>query len=454
MQLPSGNGALSLDVALDWRVLAFSASVALVALMLLAAAPALYATRVPPIEVLRHAGRGSVGHSTMSSSLVVCQIALSVVLLSAAGLFARTLDRLVNVSLGFAPEGIVVATVNSARSVLEPSDPRTMYQRALDAVTATQGVSHVAASVWAPIGTGGGNLLTDARGRRSDVSRQVAFNFVTPGWFDTYRIAIQRGRDFLDRDAPGAPRVAIINESLRRTLLGDVDPIGHTIHAGPCSETGCAVVGVVADTVYGQSLRDAAPPIVFVPLAQSAALAPPNAPFRLSLRSTADLAQTIRAVGAALRGVDSALTFTFRRVDQDLHAAVAQERLLAALAGFFGVVALLLSAVGLYGVTAYASARRRVEIGIRLALGGEPRSILRSMLRHTTLLVVVGTAIGTFAALWLGRFVTPLLYGIEPHDAATFAVAILMLALVAIVAAGVPASRATRVDPAQVLRDH
>lgn len=160
------------------------------------------------------------------------------------------------------------------------------------------------------------------------------------------------------------------------------------------------------------------------------------------------------SLAASLRGVDRGLTFSLRGLEQDLAASVAQERLLAMLAGFFGAIALLLSGVGLYGVSWHAATRRRAEIGIRLALGGQPQVVLRGMLKRIALLVLGGTVLGLLASLWLSRFVAPLLYGLEPHDPVTLLGSASTLGVVAALAAWIPASRATRVDPAQVLREH
>lgn len=457
-QLPFPDGSISVDVGIDWRVLTFTVGVAVIAVVLFGTVPALYATRVPPIDALREGARGAGGRQTgiLSSGLVVAQVALSIVLLAGAGLFVRTMNRLTHVPLGFEPEGMLVVTANTARSVLKPPDPTQLHQRMLDAVAAIPGVMQAAGSVWTPLGTGarGGGLLTDARGRRAEVGGPVAFNFVTPGWFATYGTAVHAGRDFDTRDGSSAPRVAVINEALRRLLLPEGQPLGSTIHTGPCDRAGCAVVGVVADAVYGQSLRDAAPPTVYMPLAQSTGLAPPNAPFRISLRAADDLAGLMPGLAACLRGIDPGLSFTFRRLEQDLNASVAQERLLARLAGFFGAIALLLSGVGLYGVSSYAATRRRAEIGIRLALGGEPRAVLRGMLKRFALFVLCGSVLGLLASLWLSRFVAPLLYGLEPHDPVTLLASVSTLVLVAAVAGWIPASRATRIDPAQVLREN
>jgi len=375
------------------------------------------------------------------------------VLLAGAGLFVRTMNRLANVPLGFQPDRMLVVSVSTDRT-REHASPGELHQRILDAVAAVPGVLHAAGSVWTPLGTGGGGLLTDARGRRALAGRQVAFNFVTPGWFRTYGTVLRTGRDFADSDGPGAPRVAVINEAFRRSVLAEGDSVGSTITAGPCGAAGCTVVGVAADVVYGQSLRDGPPPTVYMPLAQSAGLVPPSAPFRISLRAAGNFAVLTSEIAASLAAVDGGLTFTFRRLADDLRASFAQERLLALLAGFFGAVALLLAGVGLYGVSSHAATRRRTEIAIRLALGGQPHAVVRAMLARIELLVLTGIAVGVCAALWLSRFVVPLLYGLEPHDPLTLVSAAAMMAGVAAVAGWVPASGATRVDPAQLLREN
>jgi predicted permease len=456
-QLASPDGSISIDAGIDWRVLAFTGGVALIAVVLFGTLPALYATRVPPIEALRDGARDSRRRETglLSSGFVGAQVALSIVLVAGAGLFVRTANRLGSVPLGFEPKDIVVVSVNTTRSALRPADPTQLHARLLEAVSAVPGVVHAGASVWTPLGTGGGGLLTDARGRRAEVAgRPVAFNFVTPGWFETYSTAVHAGRDFDQRDGPTAPRVALINEALRRSLLPEGQPLGSTIHAGPCGRAGCTVVGIVADAVYGHSLRDTAPPTVYMPLAQSAGLAPPNAPFRISLRAANDPAGLIPTLAARLRDIDTGITFTFRRLEEDLNASFTQERLLATLAGFFGASALLLCGVGLYGVSSYAATRRRAEIGIRLALGGQPRAVLRTMLKRTALFVLGGTVLGLLASLWLSRFVAPLLYGLAPHDPLTLLASALTLASVAAAAGWLPVSRATQIDPAQVLREN
>jgi predicted permease len=452
-QLPS-TGEVLVDLPIDWRVLAFISAVTIAAVIVFATAPAVYAARVPSIEALQQErSGGGRGTGSLMGGLIVTQVALSLVLLAAAGVFARTLTRLANVPLGFDPNGLVVMTVNAPRSPVGPAERTQLYERVLEAIAAVPAVSHAAGSTWTPFG-GGGGLLRDARNRRVDIGRQASFNFVTPGWFETYRTALRAGRDFDRRDGAAAARVAIVNEALRRNSLGDGDPIGTTIQSGPCGSRGCLVVGVVEDAHYGRSLRDQPPPTVYVPFAQSAGSGPPNAAFRVSVRASGDPTRLASTLTEAVRTVDGGLTTTFRSLDRDVSASLAQERLLATLAGFFGVLALLLSAIGLYGVTSFVVSRRRAEIAVRVALGGRPSEILRALLTRIAACVLAGTAVGLLAAIWLGRFVTPLLYGLEPGDPATLAASTVLLACIAGIAALLPAWRGTRVDPAQALRQY
>lgn len=453
-QLPRSGGPVVIDVSMDWRVFAFVATLTAIAVVLCGIASAWHSSRVAAVGALRDAGGGAGKHASgaVSSGLVMAHIALSIVLLSGAVLFVRTLNGLGHVPLGFEPRELLVVSVNTTPAAANKQEPGPFHGRALEPIKALPGVKAAAGSIWTPVGTGGGGLLTDARGRRAGSSVPVAFNFVTPSWFVTYGTPLRAGRDFDARDGANAQRVAIVNEAFRRSQWSGRDPVGSTIHEGPCRTAGCMVVGVVGDVVYGHSLRDAVPPTVYMPYAQSAGLAPPDAPFRITLRAAGDLLDVRDRVAARLESVDPRATFTFRRVEQDVSASLAQERLLAMLAVFFGAVGLAVSAVGVYGLSSYSASCRRAEIGIRLALGGQRHVVLRVVVKRIALFVGAGAAVGVLAALWLARFVAPLLYGLAPDDPVAPLTAATILCAVAGVAAWVPASRVTRTDPAQVLR--
>jgi hypothetical protein len=222
--------------------------------------------------------------------------------------------------------------------------------------------------------------------------------------------------------------------------------------AGPCQ--GCRVIGIVTDAVYGRSLRDAPPPTLYLPLAQSAGLTPSKTRFSISLRATARPDEFAANIGAALRRVDPDLAVSVRPLRADVDAALTQERLVAMLASIFGSVALALSALGLYGVTSYNVIRRRLEIGIRVALGAEPRTAVTLVLRHLLLVIGSGLAAGTALSVWLSRFVAPLLYGVHARSPTALAAAAATLASVGLASAWLPARRAARIDPAIVLREN
>jgi ABC-type antimicrobial peptide transport system permease subunit len=212
-------------------------------------------------------------------------------------------------------------------------------------------------------------------------------------------------------------------------------------------------VGVVEDAVY-RTLREPVRPTLYQPLAQYDPARIPLPAGSISVRATAGSPlQLSRSIAASLGEIDRDLTFTFRPLADQVHAALIQERIVALLSGFFGGLALLLAALGLYGVTAYAVSRRRAEIGIRLALGAAPSGVVRLVLARVTMLVVIGVAVGTGISLWASTFVSTLLYGLDPHDTTTLAGAALTLAAVGAFAGWLPAHRAAAIDPAEVLRE-
>jgi putative ABC transport system permease protein len=282
-------------------------------------------------------------------------------------------------------------------------------------------------------------------------------NGVTPGWFAAYGTPLREGRDIDPRDTADAPPVVIVNEAFARRFLAGRSAVGERV-------AGRTVIGVAGDQVVQgafkangapRTVRDEAPPSIYVPLAQSSALFPPDrTAVTLSVRAAAGApARLARAAGAALTAVDPGVTFAARPLADYLDASLVQERTVAMLAGFFGGLALLLAALGLYGTTAYSVARRRPEIGIRLALGAAPAAVMRLVLTRVAWLVSAGVVIGAAASVWLSRFVASLLYGLGPRDPVTLGSAALILAFVGAIAGWLPASRAAHLAPADVLRE-
>jgi predicted permease len=281
---------------------------------------------------------------------------------------------------------------------------------------------------------------------------RASLNLVSPGWFSALRIPVAAGRDFTAADRAGATRVAIVNEAYARRFGAGRSPIGRTLRSVAGGKPGPSVeiVGLVRDAVYGLP-RDPVPPTVYYPLAQAGSgLGYVRLCVRAAGVSPASLA---RSVSAATLRVDPAARLTFQTLGDQLGATIVRERLLAMLAGFFGLLALLLAALGLYGVTAHAVNSRRAEIGIRMALGAAPAGVVRMVLGRVAALVTVGVVFGAGVSLWATRFVESMLFGLKARDPLTFVAAALVLAGIGLLAGWVPARRAARIDPATVLRE-
>ena len=291
--------------------------------------------------------------------------------------------------------------------------------------------------------------MQDAQGRAVDSGRVVT-NAVTSTWFDVYGTAVRSGRDFDSRDGAHSLPVAIVNETFARKFLAGRSAIGETVEG--VGNTRRTVVAVVADAVFGRSLRDAAPPMMYVPLSQSAGLTVADAAIRISVRSNSELGSISRSIATALTNVSRDLTFSFQPLADSLDAALAQERLVAMLSGFFGAVAVFLAVIGLYGLAAYTATQRRTEIAIRMALGAQRSEVIGLVLRRGLALTATGVAVGLTIAAAVTQYVKSLLFGVTPVDPATFLGVSVMFVVVAALASYIPARRASNADPMVALR--
>jgi putative ABC transport system permease protein len=448
-QLSTATNNVFLDLSLDWRILGFTTGVAVIAAVLFGMAPALRATRVPPIDALKGQGPGLAGDARFGAGavLMVVQVALSLVLVVAAGLFMRTFSSLAGVELGFDSRRVLFAKIEIPAAKIDPAARPELFRQLTAAAVAVPGVSHVALSEVTPLGTSIWNNyveLLDGPPLPED-ERLTYFNMVSAGWFETCGTAILAGRDFTSADTPGAPRVAIVNEAFARRFTGGANPIGRRVRAQGENRL---IVGYVRDMVY-ESLRAPVPPTMYLPYGQAAPL--PSSTVLNVRAAGGSPTRLVRPLAAALAGVHGDLRVTFRPLSDQVDAALTQERIVAALSAFFGALALLLAGLGLYGITSYAVNRRRTEIAIRMALGAAPAGVVGLVLRRVVILIAIGIITGTAASLWASRFVSPLLFGLQPRDPLTLVTAIVLLAAIGALAGWLPARRASRIDPARIL---
>jgi predicted permease len=456
-QLSTTTNNVFLDLSLDWRVLGFTAGVAVATAVLFGTAPALRGTRVQPNDALKSQGRGVVGDGRLGlgNMLVVMQVALSLILVVAAGLFVRTFSSLAHLNLGFDRNPILVASVNAQRAQLEPAARPELFRRVLEAASSAPGVASAALSAVTPVsGSTWNNRIELPDGPDLPEKERVTYiNLISADWFKTYGTPMLAGRDFTTADTTGAQPVAIVNETFARKFVYGRNPVGARVRQ-PGSPTRPTIdrqiVGYVKDAVY-RSLREPVPPTMYIPYAQQ-----PEPPSFMSVTVRAaggSPALLTKGLAASMSQVHGDLAITFRPLADHVNAALTQERVVALLSGFFGGLALLLAGLGLYGVTSYAVSRRRTEIGIRMALGAAPGGVIRLVLRRVALMVILGVIVGSAVSVWASTFVATLLYGLQPRDPLTIMAASVVLAAIGAVAGWLPARRASRIDPARVLRE-
>jgi putative ABC transport system permease protein len=459
-QLSIETARIALDLSPDWRIAAFATALAVVAIAIFGLLPAFQASGVAPIDALKEQGRSAAASTgRWSDALVVLQLALSVVLVVAAGLFLRTFLSLATRDLGFTRNQVLIARIDARRASVEPGQRIPTYERIRRAVQAVPGVADAALSVITPMS----NLVFDPPIGISGTqvsSPHMYGNVISPGWFETYGIPIIAGRTILDRDAENAAPVAVVNEAFARRYFAATSPLDQfltlpDVMVRPGANVPLRIVGVVADAVYVR-LREAPQPTIYLSIVQhqNPFFAGSYATINLNVRSATDSpSQLAKSIATAIATVNPQLAVTFRPLSDQLSDALARERVLAMLAGFFGALALLLAVLGLYGVTTYAVTRRRAEMAIHAALGATPAQVSSLVLSHVAILVIVGITIGAVVSASIGRFVRSLLYGVTPNDLPTLLGAAAVLAIAAILAGWLPAWRASRIDPAVVLRE-
>jgi putative ABC transport system permease protein len=451
---PLTRNPVELDLAPDWHLLAFTAAVAVLTALVFGLVPALRATRVGVNDALKEQGRGAVGGAgrfRLGRGLAALQIAVSFILLLAAGLFMGTLRNLLNADLGFRPEGVLLVNVDARRAAKDPAKRAGVYAGILERLRELPGVTSASTSMTTPLSGNNWNewISSDAYGASPRPDALLYMNRVSPKYFQTVGTALLAGRDFNDYDRQNTPQVMVINESAAHQFFGAASPLGKTIRIGNAdSRWRLQVIGVVKDAKY-ERVNEPAPIAGFVAMAQ----ANPDPSLNYQLRHTISPDALAPAVRKAIAEVDPGITLEFHNFSTQVSESLQQQRLVAMLSTVFGALALLLSMVGLYGVTAYAVARRKGEIGLRMALGAPTGSVLWLILRGVAALLAAGTALGMAGALAAGKLVTSLLHGVKSNDPAEMLAAAALLALAVTLAACLPAWKAARLDPMKVLRE-
>ena len=447
-----------LNLASDARVLLFTAAIGALTGVLFGLMPALRASGVSPNAAMKAGGRGLAEPSSrmdLGKTLVVVQVALSMVLIAGAGLMRASLQNLAKLDPGFRAEGLLLVNANLQGGNIPKGHEQLAIRNILDRLRGVAGVRSVAAAATTPLsGESWHELIKmdDATGRPGDESI-VMFNATTPGYFSTIVTPLIEGRDFNDRDTEGSPNVAIISEAMAKRFFGKASAVGHVfrMQKGDDWSEPIEIVGVVRDEKY-ERLRDTAPLMAYGPITQFSTTQLSTAHPTYLLRAYGSPAALINAVKQEIAAVNPNIVMRFMPMTEQLAESLTKQRMLAALSTFFGILALALAALGLYGVLSYNVARRRNEIGIRMALGAPQSRVMSMILGEASWLTFIGLGLGLAGTLAATRLVTAFLYGLQADDPPTLVASAAVLAAVAAVAAYLPARRASRLDPMISLR--
>ncbi|MFZ0746521.1 MAG: ABC transporter permease [Terracidiphilus sp.] len=448
-------------VQFDWRVFGFTVGVTVLSGLLFGMAPALAAARAEVTHGLKESAqaitrrRKGIG----GKALVGFQIALSTLLVIVAGLFLRTLGGLSGVNVGFRTDHLLLVEVNPPERRYPPGKDIALHQRLEQAIAAVPGVDSVAPALEAYVSddTSKINFIPQEEHYNPEKVQAEYYNVVGNQFFKTLGIPIVAGRDFGDQDTQGSPKVGIINESLARDRFPGQNPVGKRFivdrhdadqRSGTLAKDWIQIVGVCGDTRYA-NLRDDPPPQFILPYVQQSEIDG----MTYEIRTHAQPAAIMPALRRVVQQVDPDLPLVnVRTQDQQIEADLREERLFVTLTSGFGVLALALACVGIYGIMAYSVANRTNEIGIRLALGAQPGQVRGMIVRESTWMAVAGIVAGVAASLVLTRLVKSMLYGIQPYDPFTLFAGVSLLLTVALAASWIPARRAASVQPMEALR--
>ena len=448
--LPKGE-PLELRIVTDWRVLLFAGAATVLTCLIFGALPALRASNLQPAAAMKAGGRGMTASRerfSLQRAMIVTQVSVSLLLLVAALLFVRSFRNLMTFNPGMRESGITTAFAGFWQSNLPPGRWMEFERQLLTEVQATPGVLSAATTTHTPL-LGGSWEHGVHVGSAEGTSK---FTWVSPDYFATMGIPVIRGRGFTANDTTASQRVAVVNEAFARRFTGGADPIGRTLRTVQepnYPSTVYEIVGVIPDTKYS-GLRGEIPPQTFAPASQLPDQGPWTNVMVYSNLPPDAMAATLKR---KLAHDHPDVITEFSDFQKDIRDGLLEERMMATLSGFFGALAALLAMIGLYGVVSYMVARRRNEIGIRLALGAGRRQVVAMVMREAARMLIVGVAVGAVLSLVAGNGARSILFELKPYDPLTLAAAALLLALIAVAASFIPARRASNLDPMAALRD-
>ncbi len=441
-------------LTIDPRVLAFTAALSILTGLLFGLVPALQASKPDVVPVLKNelvpsaAGRrGLAAFVTFRQVLVMLQVAMSLTALVAAGLFLRDLLGAQRIDPGFETSGVLIANVNLGREGYTPERAQLFYDQVTEKIAGLPGVASAALGENPPLA---GGFLRSVFPEGADTTTKdrilIQVNNVTPGYLQTLGIALVRGRDFTTADNQTSPRVVIINQTMAGQFWKGKDPLGRRFKFFGDQDYS-TVIGVAKNAKYN-GVQEEPIPFIYLPLKQNFAPAA-----TLHVRTSGDASRLAAPVRAAVRELDPTLTlFNVRTLEEQIQQSLQPQKMNVILLTTFGLLALLLAAIGLYGVASYAVAQRTREIGVRMALGAQPSSVLSLVLGNGMVLVAIGLGVGLIASYFVAGAMSALVVGVNPHDPLTFVATPLLLGAIALLASYVPARRATRIDPLLALR--
>ncbi len=453
--IPPSQGMGGLSTELDLNLLAFNFGLAVLTGIFFGLIPALKATRTNLVTALKDQGKNvsaGASHSGLRKGLVVVEVALTMVLLVAAGLLARSLYNLRKVDIGIRTDRILAFSISPELNGYTPARSLALFDQMGDALAALPGVE-MASSAQLGVFSGssmGGGITVEGYTPSEGEDMHAFRNNIGPGYFATLGAPLVAGREFTRQDTAQSQKVVVISESIARSYFSDSNPIGRRMRfgSGRGRPLDLEIVGIVKDSKHA-NVRNEPEKFVYSPYAQR----PGVGEMTFYVRTAQEPGQMAATLREEVARLDASLpVFDMRTLREQIDESIFSDRLMAMLSSAFGLLAALLAAIGIYGVMAYSVTQRTQEIGIRVALGAQPGNVLSMIVRQGMTLVVIGVAIGLGGAFALTRLLSDLLFGVSANDPVTFAAIAVLLAAVALMACYIPARRATRVDPMVALR--